>query len=125
MKAPFHQSLVTIHLFAAFAASAFAQGDLNPPGAPAPTMKSLDQIDAHVDAVSAARRIPIDATHTSGDANYEAVISTAASYYLTSNLDVAKTNGIHVTAAGVTIDLNGFQIDRASGSGGDGITIDA
>jgi parallel beta-helix repeat protein len=97
--------------------SAFPQGSLTPPGAPAPTMKSLDQI--------ASTGIAINATNTPGDTNYEAVIFAAGGYYLTGNLDVAKVSGIHVMVAGVTIDLNGFQIDRASGSGGDGIRIDA
>jgi Right handed beta helix region len=60
-----------------------------------------------------------------GDSNYAFVISTAGSYYLTSNLDVTGTNGIHVTVSGVTLDLNGFQINRSAGSGGDGITIDS
>jgi hypothetical protein len=37
---------------------------------------------------------------------------------------VTGANGISVTAPGVTIELNGFQISRSSGAGGDGITID-
>jgi len=44
----------------------FAQGSLTPPGAPAPMMKSLDQIEA---------RTPIDAAHTPGDPNNQFIIS--------------------------------------------------
>jgi parallel beta-helix repeat protein len=95
--------------------STFAQGGLTPPGAPVPTMKTLDQIEA---------RTPLDATHTPGDASNEFIIAQAGSYYLTGNLNVAKTNGIHIAAAGVTVDLNGFQIARTSGSG-HGIQVDA
>jgi hypothetical protein len=93
-----------------------SQGPLTPPGAPAPTMKSLTEVEP---------RLAVNATSAPGDANYEAVISNPGSYYLTGNLNVAKPNGIHVTVAGVTLDLEGFQISRASGTGGDGITIDA
>src|SRR5438094_2967891 len=52
----------------------FAQGSLTPPGAPAPTMKSLDQIEART-AISSA---PF-------------TINQPGSYYLTKNLNV--TNG--------------------------------
>jgi hypothetical protein len=108
-------ALVCIPFFASII-SVFAQGNLIPPGAPAPTMKSLDQI--------ASTGIAINAANTPGDSNYDCIISTAGSYYLGGNFDVSGTNGIRVTVTGVTIDLNGFQIERASGSGGDGITID-
>ena len=70
-----------------------------PPGAPAPTMKSLDQIEP---------RVPIS--------SLPFTISNPGSYYLTTNLtDVAGTNGIIVEADGVSIDLQGFAL---SGSGG-------
>ena len=95
----------------------FAQGSLTPPGAPAPTMKSLDEVEPRINIQRTINPLP-------NDANYHYIISTPGSYYLSSNLDVTKPNGIHITVAGVTVDLNGFQISRSSGSGGDGITID-
>lgn len=82
-------------------------------------MKTLDQVQP---------RMPIDATHTPGDAGNEFLISQPGSYYLTSNIVTGKTNGITVSgggSAGVIIDLSGFNIVRGSGSGGSGIVIGA
>jgi hypothetical protein len=73
--------------------TARAQGSLTPPGAPAPTMKSLDQIEA---------RTPISA------APY--TISQPGSYYLTGSLQVSSGSAITIVANGVTLDLNGFTI---------------
>ena len=82
----------------------FAQGSLAPPGAPAPTMKSLDQIEA---------RTPISSAPFT--------ISSSGSYYLTENLNVTTGDAITITTSQITLDLNGFTISStapsATGSG--------
>jgi len=71
-----------------------AQGPLAPPGAPAPMMKTLQQMEP---------RALIE------NAGY--VITSPGSYYLTANLNGGGTqNGIIVQANGVTVDLRGFAI---------------
>ena len=75
-----------------------AQGTLTPPGAPAPMMKSLAQIEP---------RTPISGTPFS--------ITNGGSYYLTTNL--YNSFGITISASDVTIDLNGFTFSGFSGSG--------
>jgi parallel beta helix pectate lyase-like protein len=75
----------------------FAQGSLTPPGAPAPTMKTLSQVEP---------RIPISTVPTT--------ISNSGSYYLTTN--VTGATGISIGANSVTLDLNGFSLN-GSGSG--------
>jgi len=78
-----------------------AQGSLTPPGAPAPTMKSLDQIEARTAITNTAS---------------QATISQSGSYYLTGNLTVSTGNGIVIAANGVTLDLNGFTITSTAPS---------
>src|SRR6266436_4671626 len=87
------------HLFALFLlpsalcllpSGLFAQGSLTPPGAPAPTMKTLQQIEP---------RTPISSVPVS--------ILNSGSYYLTDNLEVSYGDAIFISANNVTVDLNG------------------
>jgi parallel beta-helix repeat protein len=78
-----------------------AQGDLIPPGAPAPTMKTLQQIEP---------RIPISSAPFT--------INKSGSYYFTTNLTgVLGQSGITVLVHNVTIDLNGFELAGVPGAG--------
>lgn len=101
--------------------SAFPQGSLTPPGAPAPTMKKLDEVEPRINLQATPAAAGVDTTN----ANFQFVINQPGSYYLSGNLAVTKPNGIQINAEGVTLDLNGFQVSRASGSSGDGIQIPA
>jgi hypothetical protein len=95
--------------------SGFGQGSLTPPGPPEPTMKSLEQV--------ASTGIAINAAHTPGDDNSHFIITQPGNYFLTGNVDVTKITGIRVAAAGVSVDLNGFEIRRTNNAGGQGIEI--
>ena len=75
--------------------TANSQGVLTPPGAPAPMMKTLQQIEP---------RTPIS--------SLPYTISAPGSYYLTGPLNSTNT-GITVAANDVTIDLMGFTISGA------------
>ena len=71
-----------------------AQGSLTPPGAPAPTMKTLAQVEP--------RTLISSAPFT---------ITQPGSYYLTTNLVGASgQNGITISSGNVTLDLNGFAL---------------
>ncbi len=84
-----------------------AQGALTPPaGAPAPVMKSLDQIEA---------RTPVNTL--AGDATASHIITLPGSYYLTSAINGnSGKSGIRIEADNVTLDLNGFTLEAAGGS---------
>jgi len=89
--------------------TAFAQGSLTPPGAPVPTMKTLDQIEP---------RTPISSAPFT--------ISAPGSYYLTTNLTAAGGNAITIATNGVTLDLNGFTIaSTAASATGTGILLNS
>src|SRR5438094_3223557 len=91
-------------LFAVFCSlsSILAQGRLTPPGAPAPTMKSLDQIEARTPISSLPFTIPFN--------------NNSGSYYLTKNLSVSTGNGIDIQGDNVMVDLNGFTISSTAAS---------
>jgi Right handed beta helix region len=83
---------------------ALAQGSLTPPGAPAPTFKTLSQVEP---------RYPI--------ADYQTNLTLSGSYYLVTNL-VSGTNtndgiNIRTNVHDITIDLNGFAIINTNGAG--------
>ena len=75
-----------------------AQGPLTPPGAPAPTMKTLDQVEP---------RIPIT--------TLPLFISTSGSYYLTKSFAqnfAGPLDAITISADHVTVDFCGFTVQQ-------------
>lgn len=85
------------------------QGALFPPSDPAPTMRTLDQVEP---------RTMVNATNTPGDDTSLFVIRSSGSYYLTGNIAGASgKHGIAVVANNVTLDLNGFALIGPEDSG--------
>jgi parallel beta-helix repeat protein len=76
-------------------------GSLEPPGAPAPTMKTLDEVEP---------RIPIHA------ADLPLTISSPGSYYFVEDITTAG-NGITVNSSDVTIDLMGHTLTGGTNNG--------
>ncbi len=94
---------------------AFPQGSLIPPGAPTPTMKSLDQVEP---------RLIVNTTNTPGNATNTFIISAPGSYYLTGNITGASgKHGISIQADDVTLDLNGFALISGGGGAFRGINV--
>lgn len=88
---------------------AFA-GSLNPPAAPAATMKTLGEIEP---------RIPL------GQSDFPKTITESGSYYLTGNIEITTADtALTITADDVQIDLNNFVITGPNIAGGNGIAID-
>lgn len=80
--------------------TALAQGSLMPPGAPAPTMKTLAQVEP---------RTPIS--------SLPYTITNSGSYYVTTNLNgVVGQNGIAINAGNVVVDLSGFTLRGGANS---------
>ena len=115
MKTP---HLLTATLTFLIASHGFGQGALNPPpGAPAPTMKSLDQVEP---------RILMSAINTPGDVASTFIISAPGSYYLTGNfIGEPGKHGISIQANDVTLDLNGFALISGGGGATRGVNVPA
>ncbi|MFG0275959.1 MAG: right-handed parallel beta-helix repeat-containing protein [Phycisphaerales bacterium] len=89
-------------------------GPLTPPGAPAPTMKTLDQVEPSV---------PIGPLTTPGDADALYVITQPGAYHLTADLiGQAAKHGVQISSADVTLDLRGFTL-RGVATGLDGVRV--
>ena len=104
--------LVAMALFSTLNAqlsTCLAQGSLTPPGAPAPMMKTLAQIEP---------RTPISSAPFT--------ITNAGSYYVTTNLTVSSGTAITIATNGVTLDLNGFSLRSTAASAiGSGISLNS
>jgi len=88
--------------------TALAQGSLTPPGAPAPTMKSLAQVGP---------RPPISSAPFT--------LAQPGSYYLMANLNVTAGNANAINSNNVSLDLGGFTISSMETSPtGTGLTAD-
>lgn len=107
---PIRRHLLTVSLPAALVLTAgLAAGPLNPPAGPvAPAYKTLSEVEP---------RTAVNATNTPGAANAVYVISQPGSYYLSGNVigEFGK-HGVRIDASGVTLDLNGFDVQGVPGS---------
>jgi parallel beta-helix repeat protein len=91
----------TCFISLALGPAVFGQGALTPPGAPSPTMKTLQQVEP---------RTPISALPF--------VITNAGSYYLTTNvIAIASNPGITIYTNNVTLDLSGFTVQGVPTAG--------
>lgn len=84
-------------------------GDLTPPpGPPAPTMKTLAEVEP---------RTPIT------QADIPLTITQPGSYYLAGNISSASSFAIRITAPSVTLDLEGFTIAGAGADLSSGVIV--
>jgi hypothetical protein len=100
MKSGFRHFLGTAAALVVPLVSGVAQGPLVPSGPPAPSMKTLAQVEPRTPITS----LPF-------------TITNSGSYYLVGNLaGVAGQNGITVQAHSVTLDLAGFALSGGAGT---------
>jgi len=102
---------------------ALSQGSLTPPGAPAATMKTLEQLDQHVTNAGEKR---IDILTLPGSPGAQFLISSPGSYYLSRNITAESGKiSILISDDDVTVDLNGFAILGSNvASGGIVVALD-
>jgi len=104
MKTKQRSLVLSLLIVAAFSTPplVFAQGKLEPPGAPAPMFRTLEEVQP---------RRPIGTNATPGTTNALFKITQPGSYYLTTNITgVAGKHGIFIAVGGVTLDLMGFEL---------------
>lgn len=98
--------------FQFFSLLAFGQGSLTPPGAPAETMQTLDQLGSKADEANTK----LDGLSSKADSrgtisSLPFNISASGSYRVTGNLvGAAGHDGIVIAADNVTVDLGGFEL---------------
>ena len=87
-----------------------------PPGGPAPSMRTLDDIGEAADA-GVDTRVIIDAVPV--------VIDEPGSYVLTQNLEVSETDvtAITIESSHVSLDLNGFTLSGPGSGTGRGVAV--
>ena len=118
-----HPRTVAVAVAGTFAAHlASAQGPLNPPGPPAPTMKSLDELatkldqaNTKLDQTNASAEKRVDVLTLPGSATASHIISQPGSYFLGGNIIGGGKTAIEISASNVSLDLNGFVLDGAMG----------
>lgn len=82
-----------------------AQGPLTPPAAPAPTMKTLDQLSGEISAIRSEPRTPLS------DPFSIVTITQPGSYVLTGDL-----YALLIRASNVTVDFNGYAVNHTNNS---------
>jgi hypothetical protein len=95
--------LLSSSILLALPALALAQGSLTPPAAPAPTQRTLAQVETRTPVQAGAPGI-----YATAGGGFQIINS--GSYYLTGNLEITSGFGIAINAGDVTLDLNGFTI---------------